>query len=216
MNLQNSETLDWRLCGLKEENTWPMKPQYRETSYWKACAHNEEISWPMKPQNRDIRLEAQPETTEQRDIILEAMRTQLRDHLANETAEHRESRLQHRRQREQQQLQEKLSLLQLLNQPSIQTKMKKFHSYFSSLQSPTYTAFLAFKFDLHQQNVLSINRMCLLLSRQWYIHLVITLFQDQSLLIYRYEFCSHKMNCYSIVIHLKPPVTVIKLQLLYK
>jgi len=53
VNLQNSKTLDWRLWGPKEENTWPMKPQNRETSDWKLCAHNEEITWPMKLQNTE-------------------------------------------------------------------------------------------------------------------------------------------------------------------
>jgi len=87
------------------------------------------------------------ESAEQRDIRLEAMctqwtvmRTLQTDHLANETAEHGELWLQHRRQREQHQPQERLSSFQLLNQPSIQTELSWSSSIVHKISMGTKTS----------------------------------------------------------------------------
>ena len=80
------------------------------------------------------------ETNKERDIRLETISTHRRERLATETAEERELQLQQMREHDclaQETVQERLPSFQLLDQPSTQAKMKKFHSYFSSLHSPT-------------------------------------------------------------------------------
>ena len=61
------------------------------------------------------------------------MRANLSERLAAETEEQREARLQHNRERHK----EQQSQLPLLEQPSVQAKMRKFHPQFSTLDVPT-------------------------------------------------------------------------------
>ena len=69
------------------------------------------------------------ETPEQREARLEDMSIRQNERLAAETPEQRAARLQHNR--------DQHSHLPLLDQPSIQSKMLKFHEHFATLRIPT-------------------------------------------------------------------------------
>ena len=77
------------------------------------------------------------EPKDQREVRLERMRTSQSERLATETEEQREARRQCDRERHREQQQP--SQLPLLEQPSVQAKMRRFHSHFSTLDVPTCT-----------------------------------------------------------------------------
>ena len=79
--------------------------------------------------NQSDRLAA--ETEEQREARLQLMCANQSDRLAAKTEQQREARLQGDREGQQQ------PQLPLLEQPSVQAKMRKFHSQFSTLDVPT-------------------------------------------------------------------------------
>ena len=72
-------------------------------------------------------------TEEQREARLQRMRANQSDRLAVKTEQQREARLQRDREGQQQ------PQLPLLEQPSVQAKMRKFRSQFSTLDVPTCT-----------------------------------------------------------------------------